>query len=238
MKTAMFGFRVAAIASIAFLLAGCCMNDHGQPENLANTRYIRIDDSKDCFSLDGRDLDQTRFDFFAWWSSNLMSNATRGVLAEYIVAIALDCADQERMEEWNEYDLLTLDGLKIEVKTSAYLQSWKQRALSKIVFSIVPSRKYDYDTGTYEAAPSRKSDIYVFCLLDCVDRDIVNPLNLNQWSFFVVPTAEIDRQFGVQKSISLGKLVQLSEKLSFSQIKPKVQEIAKSLSPNRLSPQN
>ena len=177
---------------------------------------------KDCFIHNGRDLDIKLFDFFSWWSSNLMSNATRGVLAEFIVALALGCDDQERLGEWNEYDLLTHDGIKVEVKCSAYLQSWKQQALSRISYSIAPSRSYNCDTATYEKTISRKSDVYVFCLLDCVDREIVNPLNLNQWRFFIMPTTEIDRLFGAQKTVSLNRLMRFTEKTDFSGISAKV----------------
>ena len=43
----------------------------------------------------------------------------RGLLAEYIVAHALDLADAVR-SEWDAYDLLLPNGIKIEVKSRNY----------------------------------------------------------------------------------------------------------------------
>jgi hypothetical protein len=60
------------------------------------------------------------------------------VLAEFIVATALGVADQLR-NDWGPYDLLTPDGIKIEVKSPAYLQSWHQENFSTITFGIHPA---------------------------------------------------------------------------------------------------
>jgi hypothetical protein len=63
----------------------------------------------------------TLADFWSWSASDLVSNATRGVLAEYIVASALGLAYQREVRaQWDAFDLL-FDGIKIEVKSAAYL---------------------------------------------------------------------------------------------------------------------
>lgn len=64
--------------------------------------------------------------FWNWAFSDFLSNALRGVLAEYIIAHALDCTEKLR-NQWNEYDLETKSDIKIEVKSSAYLQAWSQK---------------------------------------------------------------------------------------------------------------
>jgi hypothetical protein len=62
-------------------------------------------------------------DFWRWAMSDLLSNSTRGVLAEYIVGRLLEIDfDQPRLE-WDAYDLL-YNGRRIEVKSSAYVQTW------------------------------------------------------------------------------------------------------------------
>ena len=63
--------------------------------------------------------------FWEWSASDLMSNATRGILAEFLVAAAIGQSGGVR-SEWDAYDLQTTSGLKLEVKSSAYLQSWRQ----------------------------------------------------------------------------------------------------------------
>ena len=57
------------------------------------------------------------------------------MLAEFIVASAIDVLKNPR-EEWDAYDLITKEGLKIEIKSSSYLQSWDQTELSKIIFGV------------------------------------------------------------------------------------------------------
>ena len=74
-------------------------------------------------------------DFWRWAYSDLIGNAERGVLAEYIVACALGIQDTERIS-WGKYDLLTKDKIAVEVKTSGYIQTWEQESLSKLIFGI------------------------------------------------------------------------------------------------------
>lgn len=52
-----------------------------------------------------------------------MGNTVRGVIAEFLVASALGISGDMR-EAWSPFDLLTEDGIKIEVKSSAYVQQW------------------------------------------------------------------------------------------------------------------
>jgi hypothetical protein len=94
-------------------------------------------------------------DFWQWAYSDFLSNALRGVLAEYIVAQAVGCTHRPRTE-WDAYDLKTDSGLKIEVKSAAYLQSWQQKRLSPIRFDIGRKKGWDAETNinALEAAES------------------------------------------------------------------------------------
>ena len=103
-------------------------------------------------------------DFWQWSSSDLVSNATRGILAEFLVAFALGLNKSIR-NEWDPYDLKTEKGIKIEVKSAAYLQSWYQEKLSNITFNIRPTFAYDYQTNLLAKEKKRQADLYVFCLL-------------------------------------------------------------------------
>ena len=73
------------------------------------------------FQTEGQSLNTTLLDFWRWSASDLVNNALRGKLAEYIVAQALDLTDTLRVE-WDEYDLITPTRIRIEVKSAAYLQ--------------------------------------------------------------------------------------------------------------------
>ena len=70
------------------------------------------------FHYSGKPLGLDILGFWQWSASNLLSNAARGVLAEYIVACALGVADGVRAT-WEPYDLDTEEGVKVEVKSSA-----------------------------------------------------------------------------------------------------------------------
>src|SRR5690349_13127115 len=54
-------------------------------------------------------------EFLAWAYDDLLTNTTRGVLAEYIVAKALGICDTKRVE-WDKYDLVIGD-IGVEVKS-------------------------------------------------------------------------------------------------------------------------
>ena len=131
----------------------------------------------------------TLADFWRWSASCLMDNTARGLVAEFLVATALKgyICDRPRVE-WDPYDFVaTLDGreLSIEVKSSAYVQSWKQERYSNLRFNIRPTRKWNPDTGTF-SEPCR-AGIYVFCAF--VKKEICDhaaALNTDNWRFRVV----------------------------------------------------
>src|SRR5215208_5272042 len=89
---------------------------------------------RERFRDGANELDFDLLSFWQWSASNLLSNATRGVVAEYIVARALDASPEGVRDEWAAYDLRTKEDVKVEVKSAAFLQSWYQGRLSRISF--------------------------------------------------------------------------------------------------------
>ncbi len=151
-------------------------------------------------------------DFWRWMGSDLVTNTMRGTLAEYLVALAVGAADGVR-EEWAPYDVETEDGIKIEVKSSAYLQSWPQKKESAPRFGI-PRRQVDVAIAEEHAnEQKRRSDVYVFCLLrHRENKATLDPLDMAQWTFYVLPTATLDDRLGDQKEIGLNTLEELRAK--------------------------
>ena len=115
-------------------------------------------------------------EFWQWSVSDLVSNATRGRLAEFLVAKALCISTSGVRDEWAACDLLTAEGMKIEVKSSAYLQSWAQTRPSSIVFSVRKARAWDPDSNRQAAVPTREAVVYVFALLAHRDKATLDPL--------------------------------------------------------------
>lgn len=148
----------------------------------------------------------TLAEFWRWSSSNLLDNTLRGLVAEYLVGLALECVDGRHRTEWDAYDLVTTDGITVEVKSSAYLQSWAQQKVSAIRFGVGRRTSWDAATNTYAEVAGRAADVYVFCLFHETDRERANPLDTRQWTFFVAPTSVLDSVLGTQKSITLASL--------------------------------
>ncbi len=159
--------------------------------------------------MHGQPVSASVLTFWQWAASDLISNAMRGRFAEYLVALALGVADGVRVE-WDAYDLQTVSGVKVEVKSAAYLQRWYQRRPSVITFDILPTLGWTAATNTYSPERKRQADVYVFALLAHRDKATLDPLNLDQWEFYVLPTAVLDTQLPTQKTISLGMVRRLS----------------------------
>ncbi|MFJ8676373.1 hypothetical protein [Streptomyces sp. NPDC093589] len=149
--------------------------------------------------------------FWSWACSDLANNTMRGVLAEYLVATALGAATGTRTE-WDTVDIRTPEKWRIEVKSAAYLQSWAQSQPSEISFSIAPAAGWDTQTGIASAEVLRRSDVYVFCLLHHRDKQTLDPLDLDQWTFYVLPTRVLDDRCPTQKTIRLSSLERLGPK--------------------------
>ncbi|MBK8188790.1 MAG: hypothetical protein IPK77_16905 [Cellvibrio sp.] len=120
---------------------------------------------KEKFIFNGKELDFDVGSFWAWSSSELLGNALRGVLAEYIVSKSINCEELLR-EEWDAFDLVSPEGITIEVKSSSYLQSWAQSKLSSVSFGIQPTSALDLSTNKYSEVRKRQADVYIFvCIL-------------------------------------------------------------------------
>lgn len=158
------------------------------------------------FHRAGEPLGFNLADFWAWSVSDLVSNATRGRLAEYLVARALRISTAGVRDEWAAYDLLTPTGIRIEVKSAAYLQAWYQRRRSVISFSTRPTRFWDPETNLQASEVVRQADVYVFALLAHLDKTTLDPRDVTQWQFFVLSTAALDARTRSQHSITLKSL--------------------------------
>ncbi len=174
---------------------------------------------RERFSFAGQHLEADLLAFWQW-SVSLLSNASRGRLAEYIVALALDVPCEVRAE-WDAYDLETRDGIKVEVKSAAYVQSWAQPRPSRISFGCQCTALLG-DTAESRRVSQRRSDVYVFSLLQESERSRVNPMALEQWEFYVVSTLLMNERFPAQKSISLAVVRSLASAVSFIDLAAKV----------------
>jgi len=175
------------------------------------------------FYYNFKELDFSLKDFWQWAYSDIIGNTIRGVLAEYIVAKALGLTEKVRIE-WDGIDLLTEKGLKIEVKSASYIQSWYQKKYSEIRFSIRKTKYWNENTNVQAQESKRQAGIYIFCVLKHKVQETLNPLDLNQWDFYILPTSVIDKEMGDSKQITLGKLMSLDPiKSNFDNLKKNIE---------------
>ena len=162
---------------------------------------------EEVFTVNQKSTGIKLLDFWQWACSDLLNNVDRGKLAEFIVVTALDIKS-DVSATWDKFDL-TFKGKGVEIKSAAYLQSWYQEKESSIAFSIRPTLGWDATSQKYDTEQKRQADVYVLCLLKHKDKLTVNPLNLEQWEFYIVSTAILNELFPVQKSVSLSSLIKM-----------------------------
>lgn len=146
--------------------------------------------------------------FWRWGYSDLIQNITRGVLAEFIVAWALDL-DYKPRDPWRAYDLLTNNKKRVEVKSTGYLQEWyRKRKFPENIhpkFVICQTRRWTAEEGM-QKEPTFNADIYVLCYHNEKDFNNIDPMNLNQWEFWVFTEKEIINLLRGRKSITISQL--------------------------------
>lgn len=173
-------------------------------------------------TYNGENIGYKLLNFWQWSVSDILSNATRGRFAEFIVGTAIQLDSNSIRDEWGAYDLESKNGIKIEIKSASYIQSWSQKDYSTISFSIKPAKYWDAENGMSKGVAKRHADVYVFCLLKNKNQENIDPMKLEQWSFFVLPTYKIDGYTRSQSSITLKSLSKLADEILYSELKEEV----------------
>lgn len=169
---------------------------------------------------------QTVLDYWRWAHSDILENVQRGIFAEFLVAAALGITDPHRVG-WTGYDL-NYGGKKIEVKSSAYLQSWSQRALTRPTFSIGARQQWIEGTGKYEDA-RYVADCFVFCLYADTDGPTADILDTCRWLFYVVGISDLIRSCGTAKTISEERLKSIATAVPFGELKRRMDRVLNQL---------
>ena len=175
------------------------------------------------------DTESTLLDFWSWAFSDVLTNTTRGILAEFIVATALGINTKQPRDGWAKFDLEYMNH-GVEIKSASYHQRWFQNKMSTISFNIPTSRAWDASTNKLEEQSQRQADLYILCLLSEKERDQVNPLDLDQWEFWILETQFLNERKRSQKSITYNSLLkEVGEPVCFHQIKHSVDELINKL---------
>jgi hypothetical protein len=149
-------------------------------------------------------------DFWKLAAFDLLSNALRGVVAEFLVAKAIDASAATRVE-WMPATCVIPNGARLEVRGREFVQTWPQSRLSTPTFDIGREHAWDAATNTYSPEPCRASDAYVFALHAHTERTTADALDVLQWQFYVMATATIEARCNGQKRIGLASLRSVCE---------------------------
>ncbi|WP_189107997.1 hypothetical protein [Streptomyces camponoticapitis] len=138
-------------------------------------------------------LEATLLDFWRFAMSDLRTNTVRGYLAEFLVARAMGALATR--VEWDSYDVLSPENIRIEVKAGGYVQAWTQtRPSGNPSWDIPQTIPFDPETGKYlpEAQRGFQADVYVFAVHEARTHADYEALNLAQWTFHVLDRAQIE----------------------------------------------
>ncbi len=150
----------------------------------------------------------TLLDFWRWSESDLLNSLTRTRLAEFIVATALGAHAVGPRDERSALELVTEDGVEVRVRSGSFLKSFHQKDFSKVAF--IPQVRSSHSRAGSARPASCRVLVHVFALLDHVERGTVDPLDLDQWRFFVPPTSKLEALLTEQHAITVPTLDQLS----------------------------
>jgi hypothetical protein len=173
---------------------------------------VRRRRGQETFRDGPRDLGVSLREFWEWSGSDLLGNTARGVVAEFLVAHALGAAGGVRTE-WAPFDVITPEGVHVEVKSSAYVQSWRQARPSLPSFGVGRRQAWNQASGALIPERKRRADVYVFCLLAEEDPKRVDPLDVAQWQFFVLAREILDERVGAGQRVTLKALRGLEPRL-------------------------
>lgn len=134
-------------------------------------------------------VDATVTDFWRFALPDVTTNNVRGWLAEYLVWRAIGVERPVRVE-WDTFDVLWGD-IRIEVKSSAFVQRWAQRGDSKLAFTGLRGRVLDPATNDYTADATYNADVYVLTV-NLAGRERFEQLDIRQWRFAVLSRAALE----------------------------------------------
>jgi hypothetical protein len=112
------------------------------------------------------------------------------------------------------------------------LQSCAQKELSRISFGTPRTLTWDADGGVFAGVAQRHAQVYVSVLLAHTDKATVDPLDLAQGVFYVLPTAVLNGLTRSQHSITLKTLEGLTAAVSFGELLQEVNQAAEPAAPS------
>jgi hypothetical protein len=155
------------------------------------------------------------------FGGSLIQNNVRGEYIEQIVANCLSNDWAHCAGDWAGWDFERTDGVRLQVKQSADLQTWGA-AKRPASFSIAPATGYYLNGTKWIAEPGRPAHLYLFAWHGVVD-ETADQTDPRQWQFFAVSEPALPAN---AKTISVRTLKRLAKPLGATAISVEVDRLA------------
>jgi len=167
--------------------------------------------------------DSTVSDFWKWACSDMIIPSNRNDYALFLVANALGLTKMPRIH-WENSDL-RYRKKKISLKSSAYVEHWKQKRVKRLSFDIAPKKGVDAQTADSLTYRNRYPEIYIFAVLNEKKLPKIDVLNLDQWDFYVVRTESLDEHHYDTRKLGIRALQKLASPIHHSRLKQILDDI-------------
>ncbi|MCI6189593.1 MAG: hypothetical protein MR691_06560 [Clostridium sp.] len=151
---------------------------------------------REVFRYNNRSLSYNLKNFWSFQYSNLISSKIRDNISKFIVAKALNITDR-KFEYFDGHDLTSKEGIPIDVRSASYITSLGEEPFKEIEFKI-------YKNGDIKKL---YGFIYVFCLLSHRTKEGLDPLDINQWEFYITTRSNLEKILNGDEKITLKKLI-------------------------------
>lgn len=163
-------------------------------------------------------------DFWLYALGDSRTNNLRGYLAEFLVREAVRSTSPK--VEWDSYDVIDPLGITIEVKSIGYVQAWAASELPLSSTRSKPPAQSARFTGLrskkllsgseYAKEATYNADVYVFCEETEKSDSQYRPLDISQWTFYVLGNKVVaDTK---QKSISITRVKELAGQTAYADL--------------------
>ncbi len=201
----------------------------------SDLHWQRIKHDDLAFDSTGPIADLAVFNFWNWAFRDLCDDDVKGIYIEWVIGKMLGIEGERRIS-WANSDLITLDGIRIEIKSTSYWQSWKLmdehgkikkapekgnplKADNEIKFGGLKA-KDSLGKDQWGGESAYKSHLYLFCFQKEKDYFRWNALDMDQWEFYVLKREDLER-LNV-KTITLSRLKKITSKLNSASLKETV----------------
>jgi hypothetical protein len=161
----------------------------------------------------------------------LVTNVLRGQVVEAMIALALEPEWTWCSADYASWDFERADGVRLEVKQSAFRQSWEPSPNVKVSpgFDVKP-RQGRWEGSVFVAEPGRAAHMYVLAYHERRD-DSADHRDPRQWEFFVIRSEDIP----LVARIGLGSVRRLAGGVPFDRLAATVRDVAAGCSADGLA---